>query len=128
MNIITPPIIQFDLPQHLACPKPTEDRNLERDEVRLLVSTNSGAIEHTTFNHFPSFLQKGDVLVVNTSATIPAALPVSLPGGRQGRLHISTKLNNGTWLIEIREITGNKTKRWHEGEEEMAFKLPSGVS
>ena len=128
MNVITPSIIQFDLPQHLACPKPTEERNLERDEVRLLVTTNSGEIEHTTFNHLPSFLQKGDVLVVNTSATIPAALPVSLPGGRQGRLHISTKLNNREWLVEIREITGNKTKRWHEGEEGMVFQLPSGAS
>lgn len=128
MNVITPSVIQFDLPQYLACPTPTEERNLERDEVRLLVSTNSGEIEHTTFNHFPSFLQEGDVLVVNTSATIPAALPVSLPGGRQGRLHISSKLNNGKWLIEIREISGTKTKRWHEGEEGMVFQLPSGTS
>src|SRR5687768_199688 len=127
MNVIAPTVIQFDLPRHLACPKPTEERNLERDEVRLLVTTNSGHIEHTTFNNFLSFLQKGDVLVVNTSATIPAALPVSLPGGRQGRLHLSTKLNDRKWLIEIREITGNKTIRWHEGEEGMLFQLPSAA-
>ena len=44
MTVITPSIIQFDLPQRLACPKPTEERNLARDEVRLLVSTNSGEI------------------------------------------------------------------------------------
>jgi S-adenosylmethionine:tRNA ribosyltransferase-isomerase len=128
MNVITPSIIQFDLPQHLACPKPTEERNLARDEVRLLITEGSGQIEHTTFNHFPLFLQKGDVLVVNTSATIPAALPVSLPGGRQGRLHISTKLHDRRWLVEIREITGNKTKRWHEGAEGMVFQLPSSTS
>lgn len=128
MNVITPSVIQFDLPRHLACPKPTEERNLARDEVRLLVTTGSGQIDHTSFNHFPSFLQKGDVLVVNTSATIPAALPVSLPDGRQGRLHISTKLNDRKWLIEIREITGNKTKRWHQGEEGVVFQLPSAAS
>jgi S-adenosylmethionine:tRNA ribosyltransferase-isomerase len=128
MNVITPSIIQFELPRRLACPKPTEERNMERDEVRLLVSTNPGEIEHTTFNHLTAFLQKGDVLVVNTSATIPSALPVSLPGLRQGKLHISTRLNNREWLIEIREITGDKTKRWKEGKEGMIFQLPSGAS
>jgi S-adenosylmethionine:tRNA ribosyltransferase-isomerase len=128
MNVITRSIIQFLLPPQLACPKPTEERNLARDEVRLLVTTGSGQIEHSIFNDFTSFLQKGDVLVVNTSATIPAALPVSLPDRRQGRLHISTKLNDRKWLIEIREITGNKTKRWHEGKEGMVFQLPSSVA
>ncbi len=65
--------------------------------------------------------------MVNTSATIPAALPVALPGGKQGKLHVSTKVDNRQWLIEIREITGNKTIRWHEGQEGMAFLLPSGA-
>jgi len=124
MNVITSSIIQFDLPKHLACPLPTEERNMERDEVRLLVTTNSGQTAHTTFNQLPGFLQKGDVLIVNTSATVPSALPVSLPGDKQGRLHVSTKLNNNEWLIEIREVTGNKTSRWHEGEEAMTLQLP----
>jgi len=127
MNIIAPCIIQFDLPQQLACPKPTEQRNMKRDEVRLLVTTGSGEIHHTAFNHLTSFLQKGDVLVVNTSATIAAALPVSLPGGKQGRLHLSTRLNDREWLIEIREITGNKTIRWHGGEKGMILQLSSGA-
>lgn len=125
MNTTTPSIVQFDLPSHLACPVPTEDRNMERDEVRLMVTANSGKTQHTTFNHLPAFLQRGDVLVVNTSATIPAALPVSLPGGKQGRLHLSTKLSDRQWLIEIREIAGNKTRRWHDGMRGMTFCLPS---
>lgn len=128
MNVTVPSIIQFNLPLQLACPKPTEERNMKRDEVRLLVTTGSGQIDHTTFNQLTSFLQRGDVLVVNTSATIAAALPVSLPGGQQGRLHLSTKLNSREWLIEIREITGNKTIRWRRGEPGMVFQLPSGVN
>lgn len=125
MNAITQSIVQFDLPPHLSCPIPTEERHIGRDEVRLLVTSNSGETEHTTFNHLPTFLQRGDVLVVNTSATIAAALPVSLPGGKQGRLHLSTKLSDRKWLIEIREITGNKTRRWHGGVQGMTFHLPS---
>lgn len=128
MNVMTPSIIQFNLPPELACPQPTEERGIERDEVRLLVTNGAGHTEHTTFNHLTTFLQNGDVLVVNTSATIPAALPVSLPGDKQGRLHVSTKLNSGAWLAEIREITGNKTKRWHQGKDGMMFQLPFGSS
>lgn len=120
-------LIQFELPHHLACPEPTERRNMERDEIRLLVTKKQGQTEHTIFKDLPRFLNTGDVLVVNTSATIPAALPVSLPGGAGGRLHISTRLNNRNWLIEIREISGNRTVRWKGGEEGMAFQLRSGA-
>src|SRR5687767_12799628 len=128
MNVAAPSIIQFDLPVQLACPKPTEERNMKRDEVRLLVTTGSGQIHHTTFNQLTSFLQKGDVLVVNTSATIAGALPVTLPGGGQGRLHLSTTLKAREWLVEIREITANKTIRWKGGEKGMVFRLPAGAN
>ncbi len=127
MTVTAPSIIQFDLPQNLACPKPTEERKIKRDEVQLLVTTNSGSIEHTTFNHLTTFLQEGDVLVVNTSATIPSALPILLPGDKKGKLHFSTKLNDKQWLVELREITGNKTIRWKEGKEEMVFHLPAST-
>ena len=92
MNITASNIIQFDLPKHLSCPEPTEERNMQRDEVRLLVTDSNGNIHHSTFKFLDNFLREGDVLVVNTSATIPAALPLSLPGGRKGKLHLSTRI------------------------------------
>lgn len=128
MNARTQSIIQFELPEHLACPKPTEERNLLRDEVRLLVTAGEGQIDHTTFNHFDRYLQRGDVLVVNTSATIAAALPIALPHGRKGRVHLSNQLNAREWLIEIREIIGNKTARWKEGKAGMLFQLPAAAN
>ena len=127
MNAIAKSIIQFDLPGHLACPKPTEERNLLRDEVRLLVTTGNGQNDHTTFRHLDRYLQLGDVLVVNTSATVAAALPITLPNGRKGRVHLSTQLNAREWLIEIREISGNKTIRWKEGKAGMIFQLPAAA-
>lgn len=121
----TSSIIQFELPEYLACPIPTEDRHISRDEVRLLVTTASGAIEHTSFKHVDQYLQAGDVLVVNTSATRASALPVSLPSGRQGMVHVSSKVvNDWEWLVEIREITDDKTIRWNNGDEEMRLQLP----
>jgi S-adenosylmethionine:tRNA ribosyltransferase-isomerase len=124
MSAITNPIIQFDLPEHLACPQPTEKRNILRDEVRLLVTSGSGQIYHNTFNQIDKYLKPGDVLVVNTSATVPSALPVTLPNGSRGVAHLSNQLNKQEWLIEIREIKNNKTIRWKKGEEGMIFPLP----
>lgn len=34
----------------------------------------SGAVEHSAFRDLPSLLRAGDVLVVNTSRTLPAAV------------------------------------------------------
>lgn len=127
MNAIADKIIRFDLPEHLACPTPTEERKLRRDEVRLLITTGSGQIEHTVFHRLPTYLQAGDVLVVNTSATLPSALPVWLPGELPGVIHFSNRINDREWLIEIREIRGNKTVRWKAGAEGMKFDLPEGA-
>lgn len=124
MNTTASTIVQFNLPDHLACPKPTEDRNLARDEVRLLVTKGPDEAEHVEFSNLDSYLKRGDVLVINTSATRPSAFFISLPEERKGVLHLSTRLNAREWLIEIREIKGTKTIRWNEGTEKMTFSLP----
>jgi S-adenosylmethionine:tRNA ribosyltransferase-isomerase len=51
-----------------------------------------------------AFLEAGDVLVVNTSATLPAALPGVL-NGRPMELHLSTPADPGSeslWVVEPR--------------------------
>lgn len=118
-------IIDFQLPQNLACPLPTEERGLTRDEVRLLVTSDNGQqVNHAQFSDLAKWLETGDVLVVNTSATLPAALEIDLPNHRQGVVHLSNRLHKNTWLIEIREVIANKTVRWKEGQEGMVFDLP----
>ncbi|MDW3652138.1 MAG: S-adenosylmethionine:tRNA ribosyltransferase-isomerase [Bacteroidia bacterium] len=126
MKTLVNNIIQFDLPDSLACPLPTERRNIKRDEVRLLVSKDSGELLHDHFHQLDHYLSPGDVLVVNTSATIPAALPLKLSGGIPAKLHLSTRLSERKWLVEIREIQGDKSIRWKEGEQGMIFDLPAG--
>jgi len=55
--------------------QPPEARGLDRDQVRLLASyASDDQIFHTTFRSLPDFLQAGDVVVINTSATLNAAL------------------------------------------------------
>ena len=53
--------------------EPPEARGLARDEVRLLVA-EPGRIRHRRFRDLPDLLAPGDVLVVNVSATLPAAV------------------------------------------------------
>lgn len=79
-------MITFALPPGSSAIAPTSPR----DSVRLLVARPSG-LSHHRFRDLP--LSLGDLLVVNTSATLPAAL---------GRVHVSTWLDDGSWVVEVR--------------------------
>jgi S-adenosylmethionine:tRNA ribosyltransferase-isomerase len=89
--------------------EPPEARGLTRDGVRLLVSPGDDEVVHTTFSALPDALQRGDVLVVNTSATIPAAIWGTLPDGEVIRVHFSTEMPGGFWLVEVRAPSGVTT-------------------
>jgi S-adenosylmethionine:tRNA ribosyltransferase-isomerase len=81
--------------------RPPEERGLTRDGVRLLVATPDG-LAHATFGGIARYLSAGDLLVVNTSATIPAAVDGHRGDGRAVTVHLSTPLDDGTWLAELR--------------------------
>jgi S-adenosylmethionine:tRNA ribosyltransferase-isomerase len=89
--------------------EPPEVRGQGPDDVRLLVSNGESDIEHTVFAALPNALQRGDVVVVNTSATIPAAIGGSLPAGAPIRVHFSTEMPGGFWLVEARRLDGAST-------------------
>jgi S-adenosylmethionine:tRNA ribosyltransferase-isomerase len=80
--------------------EPPEARGLKRDEVRLLVARGND-IEHTTFRALGELLDPGDLLVVNTSATLPAAIDGTRAGAGIA-VHFSTRADDGTWTIELR--------------------------
>lgn len=90
----------FDLPTELSATTPPEARGLARDGVRLLVATGSG-IAHARFAELPAFLRAGDLVVVNNSATLPAAVDGRRESGPV-TVHFSTALDDGTWLVELR--------------------------
>ncbi|MEZ4734263.1 MAG: S-adenosylmethionine:tRNA ribosyltransferase-isomerase [Caldilineaceae bacterium] len=90
----------FERPSALQATTPPEVRQVERDEVRLMVTTPAGHT-HTTFTHLADFLEPGDLVVVNRSATLPASLPVTgAPGAFL--LNLSTHYGDGVWLAEPR--------------------------
>ena len=98
--------LDFTLPPELEATVPPEARGLARDGVRLLVTADSGErIVHTRFGDLPDFFQPGDLLVVNTSGTLPAALTARRSDGSELALHLSTRLPAGLWVVEPRRAT-----------------------
>jgi S-adenosylmethionine:tRNA ribosyltransferase-isomerase len=82
---------------------PIETTGRRRDDARLLVSRRFDGIDtDTVFSALPDFLDPGDVLVVNTSATLPAAVPT----GDGLLLHLSSELAGGLRLVELRQPNG----------------------
>ncbi len=81
--------------------RPPEARGLTRDGVRLLAATPDG-LAHARFRDLPRFLAPGDLLVVNNSATLAAAIPGQRAGGTAVTVHLSNQLDDGTWLVELR--------------------------
>ncbi|MCX4694099.1 S-adenosylmethionine:tRNA ribosyltransferase-isomerase [Streptomyces sp. NBC_01408] len=114
-----------DIPPGLPARVPAEQRGpgLGRDAVRLLVSRGSERVSLQAFRELPRLLRAGDVLVVNTSATLAAAVD-----GRLGRedvvVHFSTRgdgeyprteSGEGRWAVELRDPAGRGTTRPRAG-------------
>ena len=111
----------FELAPDLEAHEPPEARGLPRDGVRLLVARRAeGSIEHHTFSDLPELLAPGDVLVVNVSATIPAAVPARRPNGSRVRVHFATRaphLEDDWRVVEIRSADGRRPARLPAGEQ-----------
>jgi S-adenosylmethionine:tRNA ribosyltransferase-isomerase len=119
--------MDFVLPPALEASAPPETRGLRRDEVRLLVSdVRGGTIEHARFRELSRWLEPGDVLVVNTSGTLNAALPVVATDGRHLQLHLSTQLPGGFWTVELRRLHDGVSHPFHTAEAGERLQLPAG--
>jgi S-adenosylmethionine:tRNA ribosyltransferase-isomerase len=93
----------FTLPPHLEAAEPPEARGLRRDDVRLLVSrVDTDAISHSRFSDLRRWLSPGDLLVVNTSRTLKAAVTARAGNGERFEVHLSTRLPGDFWVVEVR--------------------------
>ncbi|MGH8774501.1 MAG: S-adenosylmethionine:tRNA ribosyltransferase-isomerase [Jiangellaceae bacterium] len=99
------PATRFTLPPGSDATAPPERRGVPRDGVKLLVA-RPGGIEHRRFRDLPDLLSPGDLVVVNTSATLPAAVNGLRTDGRPAPVHVSTVLDDGTWVVEVRRVDG----------------------
>lgn len=80
--------LDFHLPDELNASHPPEKRGLRRDHVRMMVlDRTTGEFRHDQFNHLPNYLKPGDLIILNNSRTIPAAL-------------------KGTWVRQLEQMAG----------------------
>ncbi|MEU3937256.1 S-adenosylmethionine:tRNA ribosyltransferase-isomerase [Streptomyces sp. NPDC029044] len=107
--------LRVRVPEELSARVPVEQRSpgLERDAVRMLVSRGA-EVAHHTFMELPLLLRAGDLLVVNTSATLAAAVD-GWSGHASVVVHFSTRGDDGRWAVELREPDGRGTTRARAG-------------
>jgi S-adenosylmethionine:tRNA ribosyltransferase-isomerase len=99
--------LDFALPPQLEAHEPAEIRGTGRDDVRMIVSDRAaGRVVDTHFRDLPEFLRAGDLLVLNTSATLPAALTALRQNGEEIALHWSTSLPGELSVVEPRKVEG----------------------
>jgi S-adenosylmethionine:tRNA ribosyltransferase-isomerase len=135
------PRFQFELPQDLEASEPPEARGLRRDEVRLLVGRRDRQqLRHAIFRDLPGFLEAGDVLVVNTSATVAAAVDGIGADGEPLEVHLSTRLPAipsssvgvaettlvDLWVIELRRQSRPASRPYRDGLPGTSVALPGG--
>ncbi|AZN43802.1 S-adenosylmethionine:tRNA ribosyltransferase-isomerase [Paenibacillus albus] len=108
----------FHVPEMLNAAAPPERRGVRRDHVKMLVlNKRTGDVSHSLFYRLDEYLQAGDLLVLNTSRTIPAVLRgtwrrngIELSGGVEVRL--ARRMNEYAWnalvvSADVRPVPGD---------------------
>lgn len=117
--------LDFTLAPELEAHEPPEARGLGRDQVRLLVGQRPDRVRHHRFTDLPDLLTPGDVLVVNTSSTMAAAVPTE-----DGRfmVHFSTQQPDGGWVVELRRPVNGATEPYFGGRAGRVLTLKGGAT
>jgi S-adenosylmethionine:tRNA-ribosyltransferase-isomerase (queuine synthetase) len=121
-------LLDFSLPPEREAHEPPEARGVPRDGVAMLVSRRStGEVSQHAFAELPQLLLPGDLIVVNTSATLPAAVPTAAGHGGL-TVHFSTPMPDGGWLVELRAAARRGTVRYPGGSPGQRLNLPGGAA
>ncbi|HCO01841.1 MAG TPA: queuosine biosynthesis protein [Actinobacteria bacterium] len=132
--------LEFEVPPELEAHDPPEARGLARDGVRLMVAHRKDLrLEHARFRDLAGFLNPGDLLVINNSGTLPAAVPAVRADGTSLELHLSTPLPSGqgpvdlqrppgpepqVWVVELRRPSGTDSLPFREATPGETLRLP----
>ena len=121
--------LDFVLPPELEASEPPEARGVTRDSVRMMVAHVADlSLVHSTFTWLPQFLDEGDLVVVNTSGTIPAAIDAVGDDGTELVVHLSTQLDEHRWVVEPRRPSGRATVRYGSKPPPRHLTLADGAS
>ena len=112
--------VRFSLPPELEAHQPAELRGVRRDQVRLLVLPRfEGPFVHTRFDALGEYLRPGDLLVVNTSRTLPALLRACDEEGKPVEVRLAHRRSDEVWdalLLDGRVHIGREGMRLDFGQ------------
>ncbi len=118
----------FELDDDRIAAVPAEARTGRRDDVAMLVARrDADRISHARFCSLPAVLEPGDLIVINTSATVPAALTARRPDGAPVKLHLSTRLPGDFWTVEVRVPSGAGSQPFPHRLDPEQLTLPGGA-
>jgi S-adenosylmethionine:tRNA ribosyltransferase-isomerase len=107
--------------------EPPEARGITRDAVRMLVAYRHDLhIVHAHAHDLPQFLDEGDLVVVNTSGTLAAAVDALGEDGTPLVVHLSQRLPADLWLVELRRPNGRATEPWFDEPPGRTLRLVGG--
>ncbi len=108
----------FTLPAALRAGLPAELRGIRRDQVRLMViDRDARAIQHARFDQIGRFLIAGDVLVLNSSRTLPAALPAGRDDGTWVELRPCVRRHRWWDVLSVEPAPPHRNVPLHVGED-----------
>jgi S-adenosylmethionine:tRNA ribosyltransferase-isomerase len=85
----------------------------------MVADAGTDHISHAAFGELPEFLTAGDLVVLNLSATLPAAVPATRADGTAVRVHFATRaprLDDRWRVVELRSADGAMPGRGRAGE------------
>ncbi len=88
----------YELPARLIAQEPLPERQQSR---MMVLYRDTGEIVHSRFSEFPAYLQKDDVLVLNTSKVIPARVYGNI-GGKEIEFLFLKESRRGLWEVLCR--------------------------
>jgi S-adenosylmethionine:tRNA ribosyltransferase-isomerase len=116
-------VLDIEVPPDLVADHPVEAEGRRRDDVRMLVAERSSSrLTHARAADLDRYLWRGDVLVVNTSPTLAAAVPAA---DGSVVVHLSTQLGGNRWVVEVRTPCG-RGSRPHPVEHAHEIRLVGG--
>jgi S-adenosylmethionine:tRNA ribosyltransferase-isomerase len=134
VNAVAADTLDFELPDALSASEPPEARGIGRDGVRLMATRAADdSVVHTSFRSLGDHLSAGDVLVVNSSATVNAAFDARIEDGRGAGshvvVHLSAPIGEDRWAIELRRLAaiGRGTEPLPDARAGSAIRLRGGA-
>ncbi|EIT87408.1 S-adenosylmethionine:tRNA ribosyltransferase-isomerase, queuosine biosynthesis protein QueA [Fictibacillus macauensis ZFHKF-1] len=95
----------FALPSQLNAALPPEKRGVRRDYVKMLViNTKTKRTTHDVFFHLSHYLERGDVVVLNASRTLPAVLTATSKD-RRYEVRLARRLKAQQWEVLVPHVS-----------------------